>query len=475
MKPQRLTASQSIYIVSLYCLPAVFVFFIILGNYYLRVMEVGEYITQQKNLVKSTYDRVKSSGESKETALNKLMDDEGIKRLIAPSHDGSDDVGNGKRIKQLVEHFASEFVDGQGGKSSGGDDESKGSDGSSTGKGSIPETAPDVIDGVVKIQMRNIWANNATIIVVMSITPFLLLGGRLGFSRRLQMAFLERKVAALSGVWMKLVVALIISYGWLYIINPHGRGASTVMQYLISNNLANTETLPALLRDMSITPIIAAFLGWYLYLLSYFFTKMSSDDVVSSQAYGALLQKFLFAWGVTIVFLSTVNGGGDAKEGGNATIIAFLMGYFPMAAFSVLKDKGLNLLQGDSNKQDRGQLVELPGISRWQILRLEEEGIDSLAALAYGRRENLNEHMPNMALLVNYWTDIARLYTVVGQDGYKSLKSSCHTASEFVLRSDDPAFVEVAAGAGINNTQEIKRILLTTFPELTSHLSPANS
>lgn len=437
MKAAQLSVSQSIYVVFLYSLPAMIVLCFIVGNYYLRVNEVGLYISEYKELVDSAYALEQGQPAEESTPLTtRLQNQPEISGILNPQKQDAAGESAYTPTQQLVNHFIS-AIDAE----------------------NSSHTRSGMIDGAVQQQIVKIWGNNALIICVMALTPFLLLGGRLGFTSKLSLSYQARKDAATSGVWMKLVVALIISYGWLYIINPNGRGASTVVQYLISVDLSKTDTLPMLLRDMKITPVIAAFLGWYLYLLTYFFSKMTTDDVVSAQAYGALLQKFLFAWGVTIVFLSTV-------DSGNVTIIAFLLGYFPMAAFSLIKDKGLNLLQGNGDKQDNGQLSELPGISRWQILRLEEEGIDCLAALAYGRRDNLNDQMPNMALLVNYWTDIARLYTIVGKEGYNSIKNACLTASEFVLRTNEPDFDAIAAKAGINNPQEIRRVLMATFPEL---------
>jgi len=314
--------------------------------------------------------------------------------------------------------------------------------------------------------MRSIWLTNSSIMLVMALTPFMLLGGRLSTSSALSLDYGQRIRAATSGWWMKLIVALILVYGWTYILNPSGRAASSVLQFIKTVDMGKMDTLPVFLQSRSITPVIAGFLGWYLYLLTYFFSKMAANDVVSSQVYGIMLQKFLFTWGVTVVFISVPGeSGGTGVMAGNGNIVAFLLGHFPMAAFSLIKDKGMTLLQGVDTRE-KGQLSELPGISRWQILRLEEEGINSLASLAYRNLDCIKLYLPGMANMAEFWADIARLYTIVGKDNYIKLKLYCQTASEFVRNSSDPEFVKAIANAGISNPGEIARLLVRTFPVL---------
>lgn len=426
-----LKLSRGCYLAFLYCLPALIVLALLLGNYYNRVGQVANYIEEQRISVIDAKSTLAEQGQSGIAELRKYFN-------IELSLDGTTGSAIVRQLDNSDQNALRDYYI-----------RLYGENGAETPIGNLQQ---------IQNKLTDIWIGNALLITVMALIPFMMLGGRFAFSHELKLNYEEKLRLVSSGWWMKLVVAFVIVYGWVYIINPQGRGASTVIQFLISVDLAQTDTLPMFLRNVDITPIIAGFLGWYLYLITYFFSKMTSNDVVSAQAYGTLLQKFLFTWGVTIVFIAT-------QVGDNANIMAFLIGYFPMAAFSVIKDKGMSLLQSNP-QQEKGQLSELPGISRWQILRLEEEGIDSLGALAYRDRESLNQYMPSMAKLVDYWADIARLYAIAGQASYVQLQQHCLSASEFVRRAEDPEFVQEVASVGITNVSELARLLKRTFPDL---------
>jgi len=419
------------YLAFLYCLPALIVLTLLLGNYYVRIGQVATYVDEQRSAVVAVKKALEGDGDVAIEALRKHFDislplDVNTGLVTAKKLDNSDS-------NALLDYYIRIYGD----------------DAEETSVGDLQQ---------IQHRLIGIWLNNAVLITVMSLIPFMMLGGRFAFSKELKLNFAEKLQLVNSGWWMKLVVGFVIVYGWVYIVNPQGRGASSITQFLIAVDLAQTDTLPMFLRNVDITPIIAGFLGWYLYVITYFFSKMTSNDVVSAQAYGTLLQKFLFTWGVTIVFIAT-------EVGDNANIMAFLIGYFPMAAFSIIKDKGMSVLQSNP-QQEQGQLSELPGISRWQILRLEEEGIDSLGALAYRDRKSLDQYMPSMAKLVDFWADIARLYAITGQSRYEKLQGFCLSASEFVRRAEEPEFINQAASIGITNVAELARLLKRTFPDL---------
>ena len=435
---------QSLYLTLLYCLPVLLVAAVLLINYKLRSDQAESYIVKQQEIVDSVYDSIVSEARKKD------IDD--IPDYVSTNLRKSQTLGvllNSEnvdpRTKELLEYYIGYY---------------RNSAKSST------QTTSDHARNQIMWAMRFIWLGNSFIVVMMALTPFMLLGGRLSTSPALPLDYAQRISAVSAGWWLKLIVALILVYGWIYILNPSGRGASSVLQFIKTVDMGNMDTLPLFLQGRSITPVIAGFLGWYLYLLTYFFSKMAANDVVSSQVYGTMLQKFLFTWGVTVAFISASGeSGGTGVMAGNGNIVAFLLGYFPMAAFSLIKDKGMTLLQGVDTRE-KGQLSELPGISRWQILRLEEEGINSLASLAYRNLDCLKLYLPGMAKLAAFWTDIARLYTIVGKSNYAKLKLHCQTASEFVRKSSDPEFVKAIANAGIGNPSEIARLLAETFPAL---------
>jgi len=182
-----------------------------------------------------------------------------------------------------------------------------------------------------------------------------------------------------------------------------------------------------------------------------------------------MFQNFLFTYGIAVILPSiqsvTSGAGLQSETGYNITnLLAFFTGYFPMSAFSLLKDSGLKLLHGTD--MDKGQLQELPGISRWQILRLEEEGINSMGTLAYSHHQELRSNIPSMLNLVDYWVDIAHLYTVLDKENYQRVKKYYRTANEFVLKkANKQTFIEALASENIVNVHETTGILTRIFPD----------
>ena len=77
-------------------------------------------------------------------------------------------------------------------------------------------------------------------------------------------------------------------------------------------------------------------------------------------------------------------------------------------------------------------LSKLPGISRWEILRLEEEGVESIASLATYDRANLKRILPIRGKLIDLWINTAVLMTLIGARKYECLKEICLTAENFV-------------------------------------------
>ncbi|NQY65718.1 MAG: hypothetical protein HRT38_18875 [Alteromonadaceae bacterium] len=115
-----------------------------------------------------------------------------------------------------------------------------------------------------------------------------------------------------------------------------------------------------------------------------------------------------------------------------------------------------------NSKKIGGELSVLPGIARWQILRLEEEGIDTMAELA--AIESKSDIMiPCIAQIVAYWVNIAQLYVIVGHENYLVLNERCSTASGFIKLSVDPEFVAFIAESKLGNCDEIAQNLINTF------------
>lgn len=312
----------------------------------------------------------------------------------------------------------------------------------------------------VETVVKSIFTFNAGILSALTLLVYILLGDLLARSRRIELSFQQRMESARANFWLKFFVALIIGEGTTYIFNPMGRAASAYNAFFISVGLENAHTLPIYISTEQIVPVLAGFLGWYLHLIGYTFTKLIHHDVISSRAYGLLFKKFIITYGIALVIPST----GLLSEGQSTSILMFLVGLFPLSAMSLLMD--LLAKYTSSSEKPSGSLSELPGISRWQILRLEEEGIDSLAALANAQPKTIAQNLHVMDKLVFFWVDIAQLYIIIGQEAYLEIKSTCLTASEFIRKANDPLFIEkVNALETLNETGEIARLLQRTFSD----------
>ena len=310
----------------------------------------------------------------------------------------------------------------------------------------------DDIDGKV----ANIWLFNCVLIASMAFLPYFLLGTRLAYTHHENLSPDELLKTAWRHWPMKFIVACVMILGWMYIVNPYGRGATTVQSYLTAERIVTANTLPIYIDAEDIAHTVAGFLGWYLHLLFYFFNKLYHNDVLGSRVYRFLFGKFLFTIGLALTFSSILEN--------ESKIALFLIGFFPLSAISIIKEYGLKATQGVNLKD--ASLSELPGISRWQILRLEEEGIDSISTLANYRRDTLNKRLPAVLKpFISLWVDVAQLYTIIGDERYAKVKPLCQTASEFVGRVDDDEFRGALGEREILNPAEIVRLLESTFGE----------
>ena len=303
-------------------------------------------------------------------------------------------------------------------------------------------------------QIFKIWIRNSIIITLMVFLPFILLGFRLAFGSHVEFSLEDRKKAAWRNWAMKTVVACVILIGWMYVLNPLGRAATTIEEYFIIARVVENKTIPVYIATENISNTLAGFLGWYLYLLLYFFSKLYQNDVKSARVYRFLFGKFLFTYGISLT--------SSAFFGDETQAAMFLIGFFPLSAVSVIKEYGLKATKGIG--EGKTGLSELPSISTWHILRLEEEGIDSIPTLANSDLEVLKDKLPNIMIpLVDLWIDVAQLYTILGGERYQKCKALCQTASEFISLATDPTLQSKLKDCEIENPQEIVNLLYRTF------------
>ncbi len=322
------------------------------------------------------------------------------------------------------------------------------------------------------------WRGNLLFISVLTLLPFLILGGGLAFRLNITNKnacehvvkgdFQENTIMLFIKDWpLKLLVGLAIALGWLYVFNPFGWGGSAVNSWLKYYETISVDTSPIIfdLTQSRLKHFIAGFIGWYLYLLGYFLYRFYKSDVTSTRIYGILLRRFLFVIGIAIV-ISSVSG--------NETLMfVFLVGTFPLSIVSLLSEYGYKSLD-IGNEQTT--LFILPGISTWQILRLEEEGIDSVAALASANLQNLklliSSEIINPYLLDN-WIDVAQLITILGAKKWKEIKGICLTATTFIEKeeSKDSEFRSKLVEHQIFNSGEIAKLLKVSFPDARRNIS----
>lgn len=307
----------------------------------------------------------------------------------------------------------------------------------------------------IQQKLRNIWFQYSMFISIMACLPFAMLGIRVAFRDTRNDIHETDRIQALTGDWwMKFLVAYTIVTGWLYTVNPLGRGGSILSEFINTQDIFTNNTLPGFIVTTDVPLVVAGFLGWYLNLVSYFISKLYYDDVFGTRIYRFLVGKLLFTYGISLIISSV-----DASQG---KVVIFLIGYFPLSALTILKEFGVKALQGGT--QDKGSLSELPSISRAQILRLNEEGIDSIGALAtYPKIDELKKFQRSIAPMVDLWVDCARLYSVIGDEAYLKTKGTCATASEFLRIHNTPEFKEEVKKAAVRNPEEIARQIRQMF------------
>jgi hypothetical protein len=273
--------------------------------------------------------------------------------------------------------------------------------------------------------------------------------------------YLRYRRIAFKDFFLKCLVGFVIGVGWLYIFNPHGQAASAINDWLRNTDIVSNETAPNFFnfKDSPLKHALSAVFGWYLYLLGYFFYRFYKADVLGTRVYNVLFKKFLFVIGVAFIISSV---GAASNE---SLLLIFLIGFFPLSAVTLLTEFGNKRL---SMGEDQTSLSILPGMSTWQILRLEEEGVDSLSALATSNPTALKTVISSEVIgpdMLETWIDQARLITVIGTRRWADLNGICESASEFVRKvyDKDSTLMTKLAEKNIFNADEISMMLQKNF------------
>ncbi len=305
-------------------------------------------------------------------------------------------------------------------------------------------------------KLKEMFTSKCFMISALALLPYLLLGGRLSFGERKEADRRAKARIATEDLIMKFLVALIIANGWVYVLHPIGRGASIAKDLIDKMDIISSNSLPIYIQAQNmLAPTTCGFLGWYLNLLGYFFQKFIIGDVNSTRVYGVFFKKFLLVWGIALVVSSLLQG----PEG---KLIMFMIGFFPLSAFSLLKEAGVKTVKGDAAQKN--SLTQLPAMSRWHSIRFEEEGIDNVPALAACDPAAVKAAMAMKPSIVDLWIDTARLFSLIGAEKYNRLKDFCFTATEFIKKSKDADFIKIlSTNCQIENPDEITRVLQESY------------
>ncbi len=324
----------------------------------------------------------------------------------------------------------------------------------------------------IKNYFLTTWVASSLTIATLTLFPFGILGLGLALKyhrQRRQLSnlsedgdhYLNFRRIAFKDFVLKAVIGFVIAFGWLYIFNPHGQAASSINDWVQNVDIFSTDTAPNFFnfKNSSIKHALAAVFGWYLYLLGYFFYRFYKSDVLGTRVYNVLFKKFLFVIGVAFIISSI---GANSNE---SLLLVFLIGFFPLSAVTLLTEFGNKRL---SMGEDQTSLSILHGISTWQILRLEEEGIDSISALANADSAALKMSISREVItpeMLETWIDQARLIAVIGTKRWTELNGVCERASEFVNKASlkDAAFIAKLAEKSVFNPDEISRTLQRNF------------
>ena len=310
-----------------------------------------------------------------------------------------------------------------------------------------------------------IWIANSVVIATLTLLPFGIMGVGLvlkfhSTDREKETYNVYKRIAS-RAFFLKALVAFVMTVGWLYIFNPNGQAASAINDWLRNTNIIANDTAPNFFnfKDSSLKHALAAVFGWYLYLLGYFSYRFYKSDVLGTRIYNVLFKKFLFVVGIAFIISSV---GATSNE---SLLLIFLIGFFPLSAITLLTEFGNKRLTAG---EDQTSLSILPGISTWQILRLEEEGLDSLSSLANSDAATLSNVISGEVITTETlvtWIDQARLITVVGTKRWTELNGICERASEFVRKESthEPNFLKKLAEKNMFNADEISRTLQGNF------------
>jgi len=169
-----------------------------------------------------------------------------------------------------------------------------------------------------------------------------------------------------------------------------------------------------------------AFFGAYLWGLQYLFRRYSLNDLLPSVYYGMSVRMILAAVVAVVIYNAGKALAGDGDSNGGITdniwpALAFVLGMFPQRGLSWLTER-LPLFSAETDSSVRKMPLEMiEGMEAHDVLRLEEQGIDSCYDLAAADFIPLILKTPYGARQLIDWIFQAKLCVYVG-DAVKDLR-----------------------------------------------------
>jgi hypothetical protein len=196
-----------------------------------------------------------------------------------------------------------------------------------------------------------------------------------------------------------------------------------------------------------------AFFGAYLWGLQYLFRRYSLNDLLPSVYYGMSVRMILAAVVAVVIYNAGKALGGDGDSSGGITdgiwpALAFVLGMFPQRGLRWLTER-LPLFSGETDASVRKLPLEMiEGMEAHDVMRLEEQGIDSCYDLAATDFVPLILKTPYSARQLIDWILQAKLCVYVG-DAVKDLRRNGIRTLRDLEGLDERKIDELVAGTAV--------------------------
>lgn len=197
-----------------------------------------------------------------------------------------------------------------------------------------------------------------------------------------------------------------------------------------------------------------AFFGAYLWGLQYLFRRYSLNDLLPSVYYGMSVRMILAAIIAVVIYNAGKALAGDGDSNGGITdniwpALAFVLGMFPQRGLRWLTER-LPIFSAETDSSVRKMPLEMiEGLEAHDVLRLEEQGIDSCYDLATADFVPLILKTPYSARQLIDWILQAKLCIYVG-DSIKDLrKSGIRTLLDLDHLDDDAKINQLVTGTAV--------------------------